>query len=230
MDMSSAFVNIRMIQSVEDISYNKIIEEFKNKSDRSEELINKLDENFGKVELSFDVGLAVEDIRAKVVEYNDTHAEKLKVLAIDYLECIAGPYADATANTGIIAQKLKDIANEFDLCVWLLLQTQKSSGDPADELMSMRNIKGASSIEQACAIVITLSRPGFNPKNDLEDKFIQVSVVKNRMGKVGSRDYHWNGKTGHIRELTYIEGDELEELRKRKEEARKAALPGGFGD
>lgn len=230
MDMSSALVNIRMIQSIENLSYQKIIEEFKNRTKKSDELVEKLDQNFGKLELSFDVGTTVEDIRNKVIEYNESHEEKLKVLAIDYLECISGPYADATANTGIIAQKLKDIANEFDLCVWLLLQTQKSSGDPSDELLSMRNIKGASVIEQACAMVITLSRPGFNPKNSAEDRFIQISVVKNRMGRVASQDYHWNGLTGNIRQLTWEEEKDLEDLRAKKEEERKAKLSGGFGD
>lgn len=116
----------------------------------------------------------------------------------------------------MIAQQLKDIANELEVCIVLLLQPQKHAGDPASELLSMRNIKGSSVVEQACSIIFTMWRPGFSPKNPDEDMYLTIAVVKNRMGQLGSYDFGWNGLTGDLSELDELERGELDELRKRR--------------
>jgi hypothetical protein len=58
-----------------------------------------------------------------------------------------------------------------------------------------------------------MHRPGFDPKNPADDNFITLTVVKNRMGTLGTFDYHWEGVRGTIRELTSEESQTLKVVR-----------------
>lgn len=217
MDMGLPLVYTRLVQKHLGLDKDKIFQAYKTNSPLAKQANEKLKEEYKNVRFSFKGGLSVEDMRQMILDTQTKNGQKIKMVAIDYLECIQGPYADSTANTAMVAQKLKDMANELEICVWLLLQTQKSSGDPSDPLLSMRNVKGASAIEQACSVIVSLYRPGFSPLRGGEtDKFITVSTVKDRMGEVMSEDMRWDGLTSSISELR--DGDEefLEEIRKAK--------------
>jgi hypothetical protein len=78
--------------------------------------------------------------------------------------------------------------------------------------------------------MITLSRPGFDVKDDSNDNFIVVNVVKNNMGPVRSYDLYWNGRSGQIRELMEEERMELNSLREQKKQADELnRSSSGFG-
>lgn len=180
------------------------------------EINSKISENFKNVKLCFKSGLTVADIRQDLINYQQQSGEKIKLVVVDYLECLQGPYSDSTANTSIIAQKLKDLANELEVCVLLLLQPQKMAGDPSDPLVSYRNIKGSSAIEQACSVIISLWRDGFNPENQAEDRYITFAVLKNRMGVLSTVECSWDGVTGTIVGLNAEEKEELKTLRAKR--------------
>ena len=104
-----------------------------------------------------------------------------------------------------------------------ILQTQKASGDVAEPLRSMRKVKGSSVLEQACSIIISLWREGFNPKEFDDDRFITFCCVKNRMGRLFEVDCGWEGVCGEVSELSDTEEQELEEIRKQKMREKKIA-------
>jgi len=135
------------------------------------------------------------------------------MVVVDYLEKVRGPYSDATANSGYVASRLSDLASTYDIAIMILLQPQKSAGDPSEELLSMRKVKGASVIEQDLRLIMTLWRPGFNPKNSSNDKYASIAIVKNNMGPVTQIDFGWDGLKGKFSELSGQERKHLSELR-----------------
>lgn len=216
MDMGSPLVVTRLLQKHTGYSQAKIYDMFK--GDKEQQLIELLEKNYKNVKFCFKGGLTVESIRQTVQDHKTNTGRPLKLLVIDYLECIQGPYSDANANVALVAKQLKDLANEEQLLILLLLQTQKHSGDPSAPLHSMRNIKGASTIEQDCSVVISLYREGFSTVTPEDDKFISFSVVKNRMGQLSTIDCEWDGLTGKIDYPMSQEAEQaLKELRVKKE-------------
>lgn len=179
-------------------------------------------ENLGKiyrnVEFNFTRGATIESIEEDIKMNKAKNGDKFKLVVIDYLEKVRGPYSDATANSGFVASRLSDLASTYDVCIMLLLQPQKSAGDPSEELLSMRKVKGASVIEQDCRVVMTMWRPGFDPRNSATDKYATIAIVKNNMGEVKTLDYSWHGLKGELKELTKLERSMLDQLI----EARKA--------
>jgi len=184
---------------------------------REDSDIMKAVENLAKiyrnVEFNFTRGATIESIEEDIKMNKAKNGDKFKLVVVDYLEKVRGPYSDATANSGYVASRLSDLASTYDVCIVLLLQPQKSAGDPSEELLSMRKVKGASVIEQDCRVVLTMWRPGFDPRDSSSDKFASVAIVKNNMGEVRTLDYGWNGLKGELNELSKFERNQLEELR-----------------
>lgn len=217
LDMGAPLVFQRLMQKHTGLSSDKIFEMYKTNDKRIPELETQTLKHYENVGFTFKSGVTTDHVRDFIIAENAKNPDNpMKLLVVDYLECIQGPYSDATANTAIISNQLKDIANEFEMCIILLLQPQKQAGDPSSELLSMRNIKGASVIEQACSVILTLWRPGFSPMKPEEDKYATIAVVKNRMGTIGNYSFNWDGLTGRLSELDELEKEELDGLRKRK--------------
>ena len=156
----------------------------------------------------------VDIIRAALIKEKEITGEFPKLVVIDYLENVLTDMSnDPTTAKGFVARSLKDMANEFGICILLLVQPAKVSGGPSEELNSYYAIKGSGLVAEASAQVITMHRPGFDPKNPTDDNYITLTVVKNRMGTLGTFDYHWTGVTGAIRELTHEEESTLKKIR-----------------
>lgn len=175
--------------------------------------VDELSKIYSNVQFNFTRGATIESIEEDIKLNKAKNGDKFKLVVVDYLEKVRGPYSDATANSGYVASRLSDLASTYDVAIILLLQPQKSAGDPSEELLSMRKVKGASVIEQDCRVVLTMWRPGFDPRNSDNDRFATVAIVKNNMGSVKTLDYSWDGLKGEIKDLTPLEADQLETLR-----------------
>jgi replicative DNA helicase len=152
--------------------------------------------------------------------HEDLTGVKTKLLIIDYLECLAGPYTDSTANTGYISNQMKDLATELGVCSVMLLQTQKHGGDISDPITSMKRIKGSSVIEQSASVVLTLWREGYDPMTVQQDRFMSFAAVKNRFGPLWQDDFYFRGSSGMIWDIDEAGRDDIEELRKEKAAAK----------
>lgn len=224
LDMGAPLVLQRLIQKHEGIGSKSIYKMYETEDERTKKIENTLDNEYKNVSFCFRSGLTTQDVREYIIKEQERTGEKVRLVVVDYLECLQGPFSEATANTSKIAQDLKDIANELEVCIILLLQPQKHAGDPSYELLTYRNIKGSSAIEQAASIIFTMWRPGFSAKNVDEDKYASIAVVKNRMGSLDLFEFGWNGLTGEINELTEEEKRELESLKKRKAAERASDI------
>ena len=224
LDMGMPIVYAKMVQKLTGYDFKEVLRIFKEDPKLSAQLSEQLKEEYKNVGFNFKSGLTVPDLKQTIVEQQQQRGEKVKLVVIDYLECLAGPYSDQTANTGFIANQLKDLANDLSVAVLLLLQTQKhSTPDVSDPLLSLKGVKGSSLIEQSCSSILTLWREGYNPKTVNDDKYISFAIVKNRFGSLWSGDFSWHGVTGDIRELTEEEEENLSEFRVRKAQAKLEA-------
>ena len=219
MDMGRPLVYQKMAQQLmgwEPDYLFKIYDEDNRQNDKIKELRDAIDTNYENVEFSYDTGCDPDMIRLYIEEYIQVTESKPRLVVVDYLEKVPGPYSDQTANVGYVAKKLQTIANDLALCVVMLLQPQKMVGDPSYPIKSYRNIKGASIIEQDCRVVIGLWREGYSPESFENDKYITYAVLKNTMGKLGKVDCFWDGLRGYVGELTEEEQEDLNDLRKVK--------------
>jgi len=221
LDMGAPIVYAKLVQKATGFSFKKSLELFRTEPVKAKKIAEEIKTQYKNVGFNFKSGLTVADIKNIIAKQTEATGHRPRLLVIDYLECLAGPYSDATANAALIANQLKDLANEEELSILLLLQTQKhSTPDISDPLLSMKQIKGSSVIEQACSTVLTIWREGYNPNFIDDDKYISFAVVKNRFGSLWRGDFSWEPIRGMIRSLSEEERDELEVFKERKKQQR----------
>ena len=221
LDMGAPIVYAKLVQKATGLSFKKALELYRENPTKAKEISEVIKKEYKNVGFNFKSGLTVGDIKNIIQKQSEATGTRPRLLVIDYLECLAGPYSDATANAALIANQLKDLANEEELSILLLLQTQKhSTPDVSDPLLSMKQIKGSSVLEQACSTVLTLWREGYNPNFIDDDKYISFAVVKNRFGSLWRGDFSWEPIRGIIRSLSEEERDEFESFKERKRQDR----------
>lgn len=216
LDMAAPQVYQRLAQRHTGFSSDRLFKAYQSKDkaviDKVEATLAKEYEN---VKFCFRGAMNVDIIREALLKEKELTGEFPKLVVIDYLEnVLCDMSSDPTIAKGFVARALKDMANEFGICILLLVQPAKVTGGPSEELNSYYNIKGSGLVAEAASQVITMHRPGFSPKNPEDDNYLTLTVVKNRMGQLGTFDYHWTGITGMIRELTSEEQNHLEAVRK----------------
>lgn len=188
-------------------------------------------ENFKNVGLCFKSGPTIEDIKNNIDAHEQRTGRAVRFLGVDYLEKILSKFSDPNASSGYNAARLADFTRDKNLTTFLLLQTQKASGDPSHELTSMRNIKGASVIEQDCRVVLTTWRPGFNPDvkgRNPDDKFVSFACVKNNMGNTGRFDFYVDPDSGLYRNINEEELLDFERVKQESIARRLARMSGNF--
>jgi KaiC/GvpD/RAD55 family RecA-like ATPase len=221
LDMGAPLVYAKLVQKATGYSFKKALELYRTSPTEREKISQLIKTEYKNVGFNFKAGLTVADMRNAILTHTERTGIAPKLIVVDYLENIAGPYSDATANAGLIANQLKDLANETETSIALLLQTQKhSTPDVSDPLLSMKQIKGSSVIEQACSTVLTLWREGYSPNTVDDDKYISFAVVKNRFGSLWQGDFSWEPIRGDIKSLSEEEHEELQDFRKRKKEQK----------
>lgn len=216
-DMFHSLVFQKLVQKHFQIDADKIFDNFKNDPEMGNRVIKTLEQEYKNVEFCFDAGQTPDQMAQTIKSVEDKRAKKVRFIVVDYNELVLSDKSDPTAHSAYVIQKLREIANTQNLCVLILLQPNKMSGNPSEEINSYHAAKGSSAISQAVSIMLGVNRPGYDPKKPDLDKFITVNCLKNRMGKLFSVDLHWNGLTGTVRELTMEEETDLWTMRKQKQ-------------
>lgn len=221
LDMAKPIIYANLVKRIAALPVRDAMKLFRENEKHAQEISQKIADRYKNVKFSFKSGSTPDSIRDDMKRHEDATGVKTKLLVVDYLECLAGPFSDATANTGYISQQMKDLASELGVCSVMLLQTQKHGGDISDPITSMKRIKGSSVIEQASSVVLTLWREGYDPATVHQDKFMSFAAVKNRFGSLWQDDFYFQGSSGKIWDIDENGRDEIEELR--KEKARRKA-------
>ncbi len=225
-DMYHSHVIQKLIQKHLKIEEEQIVNAFKN---NDEVVINKvknvLETEYKNVEFCFKTGQTHLDMIETIKHAEEKTGKKCRLAVVDYSELVITDFSDPTQASAHVIQKIREIAISYNLSAIVLLQPSKMTGTPADEIKSYRSAKGSSSIEQACTLMLGMSRPGYDPRHPEDDRFLTISCLKNRMGGLFALDLHWDGLTGTIRSLTDEERDHLNAIRLAKEMEQEN--PGG---
>ena len=216
-DMYHSLVFQKLIQKHFQISSDTIFKKFQECDPTFEaEVLKVIKQEYGNVDFCFKQGQTIEDISRTIKEAEQKSGEKIRFIVIDYNELISTPYSDSTASSSFTAQKIRELAIVHECCILSLYQPNKMSGGPQNEINSYVAAKGSSAIQQALSVMFGLSRPGFDPRDPDNDRYMTISCLKNRMGNNFSVDLHWDGLKGTVRDLSSEERGELAALKERK--------------
>jgi hypothetical protein len=102
-----------------------------------------------------------------------------------------------------------------------LIQPQKSAGDAGFPLTSMRQVKGASILEQNFRNILGIYREGFSPDTPELDKFLTIKGLKSSFEGLFSVDVGWDGRTGKVYTLDQQGRTQLARIRDSKLEAKE---------
>lgn len=221
-DMFHSALYMRMLQKHTGFQQEKIYDLFRNNDKQTIDIFNKINDNYKNVKFCFKAGQTPDEIEDTIKYVQDNTGEKVKLIIVDYNELVVNNMSDSTASSALTAQRLRQIANEHEVCVLTLLQPSKNYSSPADEITNFNAAKGSSSIAQALTVMLGCSRPGFNPRKPENDNFFNITCLKNRNGPLFSLDFSWHGLSGNIGELSSEQEQELEELRAAKLNAENA--------
>lgn len=213
-DMAAPIMFQKLIQRETGMDRKKVYDIFKSKNEKEIAKITKLlEDNYKNVTMVFKTGQTIEEIKNTIIERENILGKEIKLVVVDYLELIQSKFSDPTQASAECIQGLREIANNLNKAVLVLLQPNKMNSKPNEPMTSYNSAKGSSAIAQAVTAMITAHRPGYSSRSPQNDKFFSLDVVKNRMGSLFSVDYGWEGMTGKIRELDEIEREELKQLR-----------------
>jgi replicative DNA helicase len=230
-DMGSNMTNQKLIQRHTGESDETIYNNIKNSNKESIENYSKiLQSEYKNVHFCFNTNPSLNDIKNVIKASNDMTGEEVKLVLIDYLELIRVDASDSTAATSMQIQGLRQIANELNVCIVVLIQPNKANSKQNEPILSSTGAKGSGDIDKACTAMLTAYRPGFNPEDTENDKWFSVICVKNRLGSLFSLNYRWDGKRGIIKEMSSIEHQELRDFLKEKKEEKEAKKGGTWGN
>lgn len=220
LDMSENLIGGKLMARQSPIGFRELTERYKNDADLSE-TENLVEEDFKNVAFYSKSSTAVKDMKIQILKHQKAIGQKVKFVVVDYLELIAGPYADQTANSAHHAVGLKDLATDLDICLIILIQPQKSAGDAGFPLTSMRQVKGASILEQNFRNILGIYREGFSPDTPELDKFLTIKGLKSSFEGLFSVDVGWDGRTGKVYTLDQQGRTQLARIRDAKLEAKE---------
>jgi KaiC/GvpD/RAD55 family RecA-like ATPase len=218
LDMAQNMVFAKLISRETGVRFEDVITAFETSDPIVEEWQKALGDQFKNVGFYFRSGTSVEDMRREILKHQQKIGRKVKMVAIDYFELLVSNYgSDALANSSMVSNKIKDLTTDLDICTITLVQPPKSAGDPSQPLVSMRQVKGASTLEQNFRAIIGMYREGFNPKSFEKDKFATIVGLKNTFGPLFTVDVGWDGVRGRVYSLDAEGKKKLERLRQEKE-------------
>lgn len=227
-DMFHVHVYNKLIQRHFKMDKEQVYERYQNNDEEFKKKVKEvISENYSNVEFCFKPGQNLEQIKRTIDRVEEKHGKKVKLCVFDYNELVQTDYSDATASSSMVAQGIREIAITKEICALMLYQPNKMSGDPAAEINSYINVKGSSAIGQAVTSMLSMSRPGFSPKDFRDDKFVTINCVKSRDSALFSLDLAWDGVTGTFRSMTVEERAELRNLRDRKAMEKEGKKEGG---
>lgn len=208
----------------------------------NEELIKKYNENL--ILKKFDDGeLTPNGLRNYLNKLKNTGFIPDLVI-VDYFECLAASkeYKDPYQGEGETMRQLVNIANDFNVALWVPTQGTKDS--LGAEIVTMDKAGGSFKKIQKAFIVLSIARS----MEDIENNLATMAILKNRSGKSGKvmNNVYFNNGTCEIdtdKSMVFENQSEAKEnqqllenqlaadaIRRRKEEKEKKLKDINLGD
>lgn len=228
LDMGKNLLYFKLAQRHTKYDQTTIFNAYKNKDMK---IINNIKQaikdHYKDTLFDFSGALSLEDMEHRVNLVEQKNSKKVKIVVVDYASRMKGPYSDSHANEGHNALLSKDVADRTEAAWIILAQIARASGDGATPLRSKRVVKASSAWEESVSTQLNVWRPfmGLHEVEDTDnqvtyyDNYMRMFIAKNRIGEEKEGILHWEGKGGHVRDLT-----EQEEELFHKEERQKEKL------
>jgi replicative DNA helicase len=115
------------------------------------------------------------------LRYLQNRGIKLDMLIIDYLDClVAGKNADdVTASESLIMRQLETIADEFQLAIWVAIQTNRSG--ISAEVVTTDQVQGSIKRAQVAHLIISAAKSNEQKVANMAN----MSILKSRFGGDG---------------------------------------------
>ena len=228
-DMSRFMITQKLIQRESGHYSNTIFKAYQDSNKRQiDEYRKLLAENYGNVTFSFKSGMTIDGMKQAIIEREEITGKEITLVGVDYLELVQSDFNEPTQASAHAIQGLREIANDLNKAVIVLLQPNKISSKPNKPLLDYNCAKGSSAIAQAVTAMITAHRPGYSSEHPEEDVYFSCNVVKSRMGALFSADFGWDGLTGKISTLDDAEKMQLHELREQQKAMEKIDKSSNF--
>ena len=231
LDMNESLVALTQMRQATGLSNEQIFKMVKDMPEEFELAKVKSMKAYENVDYSFRFGLTPADIREDIEKCEKDSGEKVRLVVVDYLENVQSGYSDPTVGAGVVAQQLANVAAEMEVLIVILLQTQKST-KPGESIQTMRQIKGASVIEQSLSVALGVHREGQILAYKDYDNSMTVNILKNRFGPLGSTNMYFSGLKAEVRNMTKDEKktlDFLKDLKKEDKEEKEKEKNSGWG-
>ena len=228
-DMAESVLFQKLIQREtslpEDTIFKTIVDATKSNDKKAQYKVKEwcklLDNNYGNCTFVFKSGQTINEIKQTIMEAELALGDSIPFITIDYSELVHSQFSDPTQASAEVIQGLREIANEMNKLVLVLMQPNKMNSTPTEPLLTYNCAKGSSAIAQAVTMMITAHRPGFSSTNPENDRFFAINCVKNRMGPLFEHAFSWDGPTGKIGVLSDSERQFLEQLRDMNKEDKE---------
>lgn len=220
-DMFHSALFIRMIQRHTGYTQDQIFNIYKTNGAEKKRIQDILNKEYKNVNFCFKAGQSIQELEDTITDTEQKIGDKLKLVIVDYNELVLAKSSDPTQSSSEVAQNLRRIANEKQVCIITLLQPSKYYSNPADEMTTHNSAKGSGTISQSLTTMLGVSRPGFNPLQPQLDNFYNITCLKNRNGPLFSSDFRWDGLKGTIEELQHGDKEDLEQIRRARDERKK---------
>lgn len=210
-DMNSSILFQKLLQRETRLSDDAIYDIYrKGDTEQIGKFKQILKKHYSNVTFCFKVGQSIYDLKKTIAQREQVLGEKIGLVVVDYIELILSDKSDATQASAEAAQGLREIANSGKV-VGVLLQPNKMSSKPDEAPKTYNAAKGSSAIAQAVTSMMGCFRPGYNPEDNIMDKFFGIAILKNRMGPLGTCYFDWDGPTGRITQMEDIQRQELQQ-------------------
>ncbi len=223
-DMTSPMLYLRLVQKHTGYNQEKVFNIFKNKDKEATRIKDLLEEEYKYVNFCFKSGQTPDEIENTIIDTEQKIGNKIKLVIVDYNELVIANTSDPTQASAQVAQRMRQISNDREVAGITLLQPAKLYSDPSAEASSYQAAKGSGAIAQSLTLMLSLSRPGFSPRNPDQDRFLSISALKNRNGGLFAVDLSWEGLTGAVGELSDDDRYELKCLREKKEIEKESSF------
>jgi len=229
MDMGAQLIYQKLAQKVTGYNDKDLYKIYKEKDRAKMQEIEKLiSAQYSNIRFDFRHGINIDELRENILETKEKVGTDLKLVVLDFINRIRGPYSDETANLSYIAPRLSDLANETETLIVSLAQIARSKGGPSTPITDSRVAKGSSAIEESATALLGIWRPGYNKGDD--DKYMSIAAVKTRMGKEFTESLHFDGLTSSIRDLSRDETKEFEHFQEKMEDEKEKKKEDKYGN
>lgn len=171
-----------------DVSFRDVF----NDDEKSKKILDEFKEKNYELFITDDC-INIDDLESLLKENR-----QIRFLFIDYIQLLGDDNANnSIERVGNVLNKIKKLANEYNLVVILLSQLSRNVEYRLEKKPQLTDLKSCGNIENLSDIVIFLYRESYYSKEAKNDA-TEIIVSKNRYGSVGSAFLDYDKMTGRF--------------------------------